>query len=295
MKILRYVLPLLVMLASCEKQIDFDLDESEEKVVIEATIENGQPPMVVITRSLNYFSEISPQIFANSFIHNAEVTVSNGRTIHRLKEYRVPLSANYTLYYYSIDSSSLATAFVGELAKQYSLVVTVAGRQYAAQTSIPNITKQVDSIWWKPPPPSTDSAEKKAIVMVKATDPKGYGDYIRYFTRRNSGPFLPGLNSVYDDFFVDGTTYELQVEPGFDRNVKREEEDFFFARGDTVTLKLSNIDKLTFDFWRTMEFSYASVGDPFSTPVKVMGNISNGALGYFGGYASQYHTIIVPK
>ena len=295
MKFLQNLLPLLVVLSSCEKKIDFELDESADKVVIEATIENGQPPMVVVTRSLNYFSAISPEIFANSFIHGAEVLVNNGRTTHRLKEYSVPVSSNYTLYYYSIDSSSLATAFLGETSKQYALAVTIEGKQYTSQTTIPGITKQVDSVWWKAPPPATDSAEKKAIVMVKATDPKGYGDYIRYFTRRNSGPFLPGVNSVYDDFFVDGTTYELQVEPGFDRNVKREEEDLFFARGDTVTLKLSNIDKATFDFWRTMEFSYASVGDPFSTPVKVMGNISNGGLGYFAGYASQYHTIVIPK
>jgi hypothetical protein len=44
-----------------------------------------------------------------------------------------------------------------------------------------------------------------------------------------------------------------------------------------------------------MEFSYASVGNPFSTPTKVMSNISNGALGYFGGYASQYRTLIIPQ
>jgi hypothetical protein len=58
---------------------------------------------------------------------------------------------------------------------------------------------------------------------------------------------------------------------------------------------LSNIDKTTFDFWRTMEYSYQSVGNPFSTPTKVMGNISGNALGYFGGYATQYRTLIVPK
>jgi hypothetical protein len=131
--------------------------------------------------------------------------------------------------------------------------------------------------------------------MVKATDPPGYGDYVRYFTKRNRGPFLPGFNSVFDDLFIDGTTYELQVEPGVDRNTKIKEDDRFFNRGDTVTFKLSNIDKATYDFWRTMEFSYQSVGNPFSTPVKVLGNISNGALGYFGGYASQYRQIIIPQ
>jgi hypothetical protein len=44
-----------------------------------------------------------------------------------------------------------------------------------------------------------------------------------------------------------------------------------------------------------MEFSYASVGNPFSTPVKVQSNIRGNALGYFGGFASQYRTVIVPK
>jgi hypothetical protein len=44
-----------------------------------------------------------------------------------------------------------------------------------------------------------------------------------------------------------------------------------------------------------MEYSYSAIGNPFSTPIKVLGNISNGALGYFGGYGSQYHTLIIPK
>jgi hypothetical protein len=61
-----------------------------------------------------------------------------------------------------------------------------------------------------------------------------------------------------------------------------------------VQLKLSNIDKATYDFWRTIEYSYATVGDPFSTPTKVLTNIKGNALGYFGGYASQYRSIIIP-
>jgi hypothetical protein len=130
--------------------------------------------------------------------------------------------------------------------------------------------------------------------MVRATDPPGFGDYIRYFTKINKGPFLPPMNSTYDDLFIDGTTYELQVSPGVDRNTGKRDENLF-NRGDTVVFKVSNIDKATFDFWRTMEYSYNSVGNPFSTPTKVLGNISNNALGYFGGYASQYHTLIIPK
>lgn len=281
-------------LAGCEKAVEFDLETTQPKLVVEATIENGMAPVVVLTQSLNYFSAISPELLAGSFVHDAAVTVSNGTLTHRLKEYAVPLSAGYQLYYYSIDSASLATAFVGELNKQYTLNITSGGKDYSARTTIPAINKKIDSIWWKPVPRILNDSTQ-VLVLVKVTDPKGFGDYVRYFTKRNREPFYPGLASVYDDLFIDGTTYELQVEPGFNRNEKREDDDNLFNRGDTVTLKLSSIDKPTYDFWRTMEFSYASVGNPFSSPIKVINNISNGALGYFGGYASQYHTVVIPK
>mgnify|MGYP003576636350 CR=1 FL=1 len=284
---------LLLPFVACEKSIDFDLEEAPPKLVVEATIESSEAPRVVLTQSLNYFGVVSPQLLLNSFVRNAEVYVSNGTLTHRLKEYSVPIAAGITLYYYSTDSASLSTAFTGEEGKAYTLRIISEGKEYNAQTTIPDFTRKIDSVWWKAPPPNADTGN--AIVMVKATDKPGYGDYIRYFTKRNSEGFLPGLNSVFDDLFIDGTTYELQVEPGWNRSFEREEEDAFFKRGDTVTLKLSAIDKATYDFWRTMEYSYASVGNPFSTPVKIAGNISNGALGYFGGYASRYRTISIPR
>jgi hypothetical protein len=284
---------LAVTFWGCEKEVDFNLHETPPKLVVEATIENDQPPVVILTQSLNYFSEINPQILAGSFVHNATIEVSNGIRTHRLKEYGVPLVPGYVFYYYSIDSSSPATAFTGQLNQSYSLRILAAGQEYTAKTTIPGYQKQIDSLWWKPAPPQADS--NTAIVMVKATDAPGYGDYIRYFTKRNSEPFLPAFSSVFDDIFIDGTTYEIQVEPGMDRNAQDLDEENFFKRGDTVTFKISGIDKGTFDFWRTMEYSYASVGNPFSTPSKVISNISGNALGYFGGYASQYRTVIIPK
>jgi hypothetical protein len=277
----------------CEKDIDIELKEEEPKLVVEATIENGQPPLVVLTSSLNYFDKISPQLLTGSFVHGADVFVSNGTLTHKLKEYTVPLGFGYTLSYYSIDSSNLSTAFVGELNKAYSLKIVSTGKEYTATTTIPNITKRIDSIWYKQGPPQLDT--NKVIVIVKATDPPGFGDYIRYYTKRNNEQFFPGFNSVFDDLFIDGTTYELQVQAGIDRNTTVSEDDFFFNKGDTVTFKLSNIDKATFEFWKTMEFSYQSVGNPFSTPIKVTSNISGHALGYFGGYASQYRTLIIRR
>jgi hypothetical protein len=122
----------------------------------------------------------------------------------------------------------------------------------------------------------------------------GLGSYIRYFTKTNRGPFLPGFNSVFDDQVIDGTTYTVAVDKGVDKNAPFDRDNVLFNRGDTVVFKLCNIDKQTYDFWRTLEFSFQSVGNPFSSPVKVLGNVSGGALGCFAGYAAQYRRIIIP-
>lgn len=280
----------IVFFTSCEKNIDFKLDDAARVLVVDAQIENGQAPVVVLTKSLDYFDKISPEILVNSFVRNATVSMSNGTVTHNFKEYTVPLAPGYSLSYYSIDSANLATAFAGEFNKQYTLNVTAEGKSYTATTTIPRLTKIPDSLWFKSAPLNPDTNAR--VLMTRATDPPGLGNYIRYFTKKNRGNFLPGDNSVFDDAVIDGISYELQVDPGVDRNNRIPFDSNYFKKGDTVTLKLCNIDKATYTFWNTWEFAQQSIGNPFSQPNKVIGNINNGALGAFCGYAAWYKTII---
>jgi hypothetical protein len=262
--------------------------------VVDGQIENGQPPIIYLSNSINYFGKISRDILAASFVRNAIVTVTDGTVTHKLKEYAVPIGGGFSIYYYSTDSSNLNTAVIGQFGKKYTLNIEANGKRYSSETNVPLLTKTIDSIWWVKAPRNPDTT--RAILMIKVTDPPGFGNYIRYFTKVNGGIFLPGANSAYDDQVIDGKTYEIQVDQGINRNDPPEDEDYgYFKRGDTATVKLCNTDKATYDFWRTIEFSYQSVGNPFSSPVKVLGNISNGALGSFCGYAVQYKTLIIPK
>ena len=287
------IISLCVFLVSCEKNIDFVPRDSAPAVVIDAAIESGRPPEVRLSRSMNYFSKLTPELLASTFIHGAKVVMSNGEKTHVLREYKRELTTGYSIYYYSTDSASLQTAFRGETGKGYSLTVTVDGKEYSSTTTIPKLNKKVDSLWWKPAPGNNDP--EKVGVMAGLTDPPGYGNYIRYYVQVDNGPFYPPLTSVFDDQIVDGKTYDVQLESGVNRadDIDLEEYGFFF-HGETITVKLCNIDKATFDFWRTMEFNYSSIGNPFSSPTKVLGNIKGGALGYFGGYAVQYSTIVIP-
>ena len=280
----------IVLFSSCEKNIDIELKNSDRVLVVDAQIENGKTPTVILTTSFNYFSQINPAILASSFVHDADVYISNGSVNHKLREYSIPIGGGFIACYYGVDSSNLSTAFIGEFNKQYTLQIFAKGKNYEAVTTIPFLTKHPDSVWFKPAPMNPDT--NKRVMMVRTTDPPGLGNYIRYFTKKNSEMFLPGQNSVFDDAFVDGTTYTVQVDPGVDNNSTIGLSDNFFAKGDTVTLKVCNIDKATYTFWNTWEFAKQSVGNPFSQPGKVVGNVSNGALGVFCGYAAWYGTVI---
>ncbi len=281
----------LLVFCSCEKDIDLNLKESAPVLTVDAQIENGQAPRVVLTKSFSYFQKIDAALLAGAYVRNAEVYLSNGSLTHRLKEYAVPLAPGFSAYYYSIDSANLATAFVGEFNKSYVLRIVSEGKEYTSGTEIPASVNFPDSLWFKKAPQNPDTMLR--VLVMKATDPPGRGNYVRYFTKKNSEPFLPGEN-VFDDQVIDGTTYEIQLPQGIDRNSIINRDSTFYRKGDTVTLKFCAINRASYNFWNTWEFAYQSIGNPFAQPNKVLGNISNGALGAFIGYGAGYKTLIAP-
>lgn len=292
-RFLFFMLILSTLFISCERAIEFSPRQTANELVVEATIENDQSPRVILTRSLAFFTTLSPAQLQSSFVHGAAITITDGTRIHQLKEYAITF-AGYQFYYYSTDSTSLATEVKGNFNTRYDLTITVESKTYTSSTTIPALSKTIDSLWYSDAPDNPDST--KVVVMGRTTDPPGYGNYIRYFTSTNQGPYLPGLASVFDDQIVDGKTYNVQIEQGVDRNTDIDFDTYsFFTKGDTVDVKLTNIDKATYDFWRTMEYSYSGIGNPFSSPTRVLGNINGRALGYFGGYAVQYSRIIIPN
>jgi Domain of unknown function (DUF4249) len=280
--------------ASCEKDITIKLDPASTNLVVDGSIENGKYPMITLSKSLAYFSKLDPSLLSSSFIHKAKVTISNGSTTGQLQEDSVKDdSTGVVVYFYTFNGAYSGPKFKGEFNRKYSLEIEISGQTYTASTTIPALTKYIDSLWWVAAPDIKDSG--LANLKARVVDPQGYGNYTRYFTSVNAGPYYPGLNSVFDDQITDGTTYTVTVDKGVNRNFAIDFNDFaFFNRGDSVVVKLADIDKATYDFWRTMEYNYQSVGNPFSTPTVVLSNISNGALGYFGGYAAQYKGLIIP-
>lgn len=284
----------VVLITGCEKEVNINLQAGSPKLVVDGFIESGQPPIVILTQSIGYFSKIDLQTLENSFLHGAQITVSDGTRSVRLREYALDTGVNMNKFYlYTIDTTDpSAFSFRGQSERVYYLNIQYGGKVYEATTKIPN-AKPVDSIWFrKTEKPNITNA---ARMYVRFTDPDTLGNYIRYFTRRNNEIFLTGPQSVYDDAIVNGATIDsLTVFAGYDRarQPNLDSVGVFFV-GDTVTLRWCAIDRDVYRFYNTFEYATGTVGNPFAAPVNVLSNIKGGALGVWAGYGATYVTKVV--
>lgn len=280
--------------SSCEKEVKINLKTGDPSLVVEGAIENDLPPYVFLTKSIGYFSSINYNTLQNSFVHDAKVTVSDGINVVSLKEYSADTgNSGNKLYFYTIDTSK--GFFVGQVNKIYKLTIETDGKVYESYTKIPTPTT-IDSINTVQPDPPFNK-EKNPIarqIRIYFKDPDTPGNYVRYFTKRNSEPFYPGQNSVYPDEIINGIYFETTLSLGdpISAEYNRDSSGVGYP-GDTVTLKWSAIDKTSYTFWSTYEYSLGTLGNPFSTPIQVKSNISNGALGIWAGYGSIYKTLVL--
>jgi hypothetical protein len=289
------VVACLLLLVSCEKEVNIKLDDGKSRIVVEGAIETGLPPYVFLTKSIGYFAKIDLNTLQNSFIHNAIVKVSDGVKTITLREYSADTGSNGNkFYFYSIDTAlSPSEWLIGEVEKSYTLTIESDGQTYTAVTKIPNPTI-LDSVRTTQPSIIPDKNPDARQIKVYFKDPDTLGNYVRYFTKRNSEPYYPGLNSVYPDELINGTQFETTLAAGENRNGNLSFDSLgFFHPGDTVTLKWCAIDKNVYDFYSTFEFAIGTIGSPFASPIKVKTNVNNNALGIWAGYGSTYTKLVI--
>jgi len=293
-------------LVSCEEDIAIELAPGEEKLIVQGHIEQGAPPFVILTHSTPIFRAVETAAFANSIVHQANVSVRVSGTTYLLQEvllanlseehqqilseqfgFAVPVTANSSLAKVTVYTS---TELKGEAGKSYNLQITAESQTLTATTSIPN-PAPVDSLWFKPHPNAQN--DRLVTLWYRYSDPDTLGNNVRFFTSRNSEPFYPGYQaSVLTDEFVNNRTINFPLERGYPKSAKVDLETYsYFNKGDTVRLKWAAIDYQHYQFWFTLEADRASNGNPLGFPTTVRSNIKGG-LGIWGGYGVSRHTVI---
>ncbi len=262
------------------------MPEYKPKVVVEASIETGQPAIVFLSSSVAYFGSFDLTKPENAFIKGARVVVSNGSQSDTLIE-----ADPQTGYLY------VGTKVFGEVGKTYTLMVTVDGNAYQTSTSILN-PAALDSLYFKP-----ELHDSLGFIWQKFNEPAGLGDNYRWMAKRLGRDqfYAAPFNSVFDDKFVDGKTFTFAYDRGPQPNQlqqnREDPERGYYKRGDTVVVKFSKIGQREYDFWRTYYLNKASNGNPFSAPVSVKNMFDNKeeVFGAFVGYSTTLDTLIIPK
>ena len=290
------VLAVWLSTISCEKTVDVDLKDSPPQVVVDGYIETNQPPIVILTKTIGYFATIDLSTYENSFLHNAVIKVSNGTREVTLREYAVDTGTSNKFYFYTLDSADRSSfTFLGKVNEYYKLSVTAEGRTYESTVKIPDC-KPLDSITSRLPDIPSAKTPTARILNVYYSDPDSFGNCIRYFTKRNSEPFLTASTSVYDDGLVNGAkSARLPLFLGYDHTHKTNDSTGYLFPGDTITIKWCAIDRSVFNFYATFEYATSSVGNPFSSPTNVRTNMSNGAIGVWAGYGVTTAIYVAPK
>jgi len=76
----------LFFLLSCSKEVEIDIPGFEERVVVDGSISTGQPPVVLLSKSKDIYSETTKDAFLAGFVSGAIVTVSDGINSVQLEE-----------------------------------------------------------------------------------------------------------------------------------------------------------------------------------------------------------------
>jgi hypothetical protein len=299
--ILFSLVALIFLFTSCEKELDIKLTQGTPSLVVEGNIESDNYPVVTLTKSVGFFEKIDFNSIQYAKGASVKVTDITSNQTLPLKEYNIDTlidGVQYKFSLYSIDYlDPIALNFKGQFEHSYKLTINYEGKTYEGITKIP-ASQPLDSIR------AIDVVGKAdSFSQIKAffNDPDTLGNYAKYktltkhYNKDNSNAiYLSPFNDIFDDKLYNGINVPVTIDLGVDRNDPN--LDFntagFMRHGDTTTIKWMAIDNQVYDFWNTLAFAKGSVGNPFSSPIKVKSNMNNGALGCWAGYGVLYFTII---
>lgn len=273
-----------LFLMSCQKDINIKLPEYHEKIVVEASIETGQPATVLLSTTAPFFGSNNLSNPSQFFISGAFVTVTDGSTIDTLKELLPG-----TGYFYT------GSKVIGHVGGNYLLTIKYNDKTYTSLTSILNPVP-LDSIYFK--------GEKDSLGFVwgHLSEPAGAGNNYRWFAKRYKKDqfYAAPFNSAFDDKFIDGKSidfsYERPPQPNNQQAYDNEPDAGYYKLGDTVIVKFCTIGSSEYMFWRSYYSNKSSNGNPFAAASNIQSTISGGeAIGAFCGYSPSFDTLIIKK
>ncbi len=256
---------------------DYGVEQTKPALVVEGWIENGEPPVVLITTTLPITSEYqSIEDYQEFLVKWAKVTVSDG-------ENSVVLTGKIDKRYY--PPYVYTTGYmIGQEGKTYHLTVEYDNYYATAITTIPK-APQIDSFKVE----RVEGSDSLHYIKACFTDNPNEKNYYQFFVREGtqSRQFIGSYLGSIDDVVLDGPT-EVPVYRGHqligDRYIP------YFSDRELLTIKFAQVDECSFHFWDDyLKDQNLSTNMFFSSPLGVRTNVQGG-IGYWCGYGcSTYY------
>ena len=238
-----------LLIASCEKVIDVDLNSADPKTVIEANLQEGEHLFSVrVYQTKDYFSD-EP----TTYFDHAVVTLSDGSG-----ETVTLVAAGEGLY----DAPVIA-----EAGKTYTLQVIHAGETFTASSTLPKVTelkqlsfKEID----------LPGEENNLEVYVHFDDRAGERNFYRILVAVNDS--LEQDLQYFNDKYTDGNDVKWSL-------------NNLYQKGDYLNVELRSTDEAAYEYYNTLAPILS--GDTGTAPGNPISNWQGGALGYFIAYSSS--------
>jgi len=263
------LLSLSLTIFSCEKVIDLPLEETGQKVVIEASTSNFLgDSYVLLSRTATLYGK---DVFEKVNNGTVQITDKDGVTT-----------------VFSEDGTGkgryIHPTFVVTPNNEYHLEVTIDGNTYSAKSSTQSLTN-LNFIYTK-------------RILNEGFTPGGQG------IGKDS---LNLLFMGYSDNVNESNHYRFNIYTNEKRNKRINISDdkvsngqevsgpFFssYEPGDSIRVEMINMDQANYTYFYSK--ANTSNSGPFSaTPANPVSNIDNDALGYFGAYLKDTMSLVIP-
>ncbi|MEM9821870.1 MAG: DUF4249 family protein [Bacteroidota bacterium] len=253
----------LLLIQSCEKVIEVDLEDAPSQIVIQAVLKVGTNDFVVnIANTTDYFGNASQIV-----VENAIVTLTDDL-------------GNVTAIPY-VDAGQYIRQVTADAGVNYQLTVEIAGTTYEASSFLPEKIEIVELLTEFQEAGFDDAGYE---LLIRYNDPGDVPNYYRVIHHLNG--ILQNEASdlqVMNDDFNNGVLTRAPLLTDI------------FAEGDTIGIELIHFDRASFDYFNSLA-NIIGEGGAFGGGIAAPGNPntnwSGGALGYFSAYSSDMEMVI---
>lgn len=248
-------------LVSCEEIVDLDLRSVDPLLVIDATIKENAPCVVLLSTTQDYYNNSSVPTVSGGII-----TLSDD-------------AGNTEVLIESMPGVYQSHAMFGTANKTYTLNVKVGDDSYTATSKLLE-TVAIDSLYIYNIEVGTEHFYSPTVIFDDPADVKNY----YYYTTFVNGARLSTIYVGNDEYKNGRNTHEILF---FD---KEDNDDRVLEIGDTIRVEMRTIDSGAYDFYLTMMYSVAAGGG--TNPIS---NFSGEVLGCFSAYGLSTREIIIDE